>query len=102
MSCKQEVTCAGDEVDGVVAVLRILPELDIGVVEDVGVLAQIVEALRRQHHAHVVAPVQQRHHLQEEVRVGHLHSITNDQRCAPQAILTISKLNTVFCRQSSK
>ncbi len=70
-------TCAGDEVDGIVAVLGVLPKLHIGVIEDVGVLAQVVEGLRRQHHAHVIAPVQQWHHLQKEVRAGHLRSITH-------------------------
>ena len=66
-------TCAGDEVDGVVAVLRILPELDVGVVEDVGVGLQVVEGLRRQDHAHVIPAIHQRDHLQEEVWVGNLH-----------------------------
>ena len=36
---------AGDEVEGVVARLHVLPEVDVGVVEDVGVRVQVVEGL---------------------------------------------------------
>lgn len=68
------VTCAGDEVDGVVAVLRVLPELDVGVVEDIAVGARVVEGLGAQHHSHVIAAIQHRHHLQEKVRVRHLYN----------------------------
>ena len=39
-------TCAADEAPGVVARLHVLPELAVGVVEDVGVVVQVVEALR--------------------------------------------------------
>ncbi len=67
-------TCAGDEAEGVVAVLGVLPELDVAVVEDVRTGVQVVEGLGRQHHAHIVARVKQRQHLQEEVRVGHLRT----------------------------
>ena len=67
-------TGTGDEAKGVVAVLRILPELDVAVVEDVRAGVQVVEGLRRQHHAHIVARVKQRQRLQEEVRVGHLRT----------------------------
>ncbi len=42
----QEVgACAGDEAQGVVAWLHVLPEVHIGVVEDVGVQVEVVEAL---------------------------------------------------------
>lgn len=49
-----------------------LPEVDVRVVEDVGVHVEIVEALRRQHHAHIVAAVEQRQCLQVERRRAHL------------------------------
>ena len=65
-----------DEADGVVADLRVLPELHVAVVEDVGVRVDVVEALRREHHAHVVARVKQRQRLQEEVRDGDLRTTT--------------------------
>jgi hypothetical protein len=42
------------------------------VVEDVGVQVEVVEALRGEHHAHVVAAVEQRQRLDEEVLAGHL------------------------------
>ncbi len=67
-------TCTGDEPDGIIAVLRILPEMNIGVVEDVGPHAQIVEALGGEDHAHIVARVKQRQRLQEKVGVCHLQS----------------------------
>ena len=44
-----------------------LPEVDVGVVEDVGVRVQVVEALRRQDHPDVVAAVEERDHLEEEL-----------------------------------
>ena len=66
-------TCAGDEVDGIIAVLRILPKLDVGMVEDVGMGLQVVERLGRQHHAHVIPAIHQWDHLQKEVWVGNLH-----------------------------
>ena len=64
--------CAGDEAPGVVAGLHVLPELQVGVVEDVAVAVQVGEALRRQHHRHVIARVEQRQRAQEEVRLGDL------------------------------
>ena len=33
--CRKVQTCAGDEANGVVARLRVLPEVDVGVIEDV-------------------------------------------------------------------
>lgn len=33
------------------------PEVDVGVIEDVGVHVEVVEALRAQHHAHVVTAI---------------------------------------------
>lgn len=69
----QEVgSCAGDEAQGVVAWLHVLPEVHVGVVEDVGVQVEVVEALRRQDHANVVATIKQRQGLQKEVLAGHL------------------------------
>ena len=35
--------------------LCVLPEVDVAVVEDVGAHLDVVEALGRQHHAHVIA-----------------------------------------------
>ena len=51
---KQWLTSTGDEAQGVVPRLHVLPEMHIGVVEDVGVQVQVVEALRGQHHAHII------------------------------------------------
>ena len=65
-------TRAGDEAEGVVAGLHVLPEVDVGVIEDVARLVEVVEALRAEHHAHVVAAVHHGHESQEHVRVGHL------------------------------
>ena len=47
-------TCAGDEAQGVIATLRILPEVDVAVVKDVSLDVDIVEALWGQDHAHIV------------------------------------------------
>ena len=52
-------TRAGDEPDGVIAVLSILPELDVGVVEDVRIDVDVVVALGGEHHAHIVTPVKE-------------------------------------------
>ena len=67
-------TCAGDEAKSVIAMLRILPELDVAVVEDIGMWVQVVEALWREDHAHIITGVKQWQGLQEEVRVGCLQS----------------------------
>ena len=61
-------TGAGDEAERVVAGLHVLPEVHVGVVEDVAGQAQVVEALRRQHHAHVVTAVEQRYRARPELR----------------------------------
>ena len=68
----ETLTGAGDEGQGVVANLRILPELHIGVVEHVAAHVDVVEGLGAQNHAHIISSIEQRHHLEEEVRVGHL------------------------------
>ena len=47
-------TCAGDEAESVVAVLRVLPEVDVAVVEDVCGHIDVVEGLGREHHAHII------------------------------------------------
>lgn len=51
-------TCTGDEAEGVIAVLGILPKLDVAVVEDIGGGVEVVERLRRQDHPHVVACIE--------------------------------------------
>ena len=63
---------AGDESERVIARLHVLPEVHVGMVEDVAVQVEVVEALRGQHHAHIIAPVEQRQRLQEEFLAGHL------------------------------
>ena len=67
-------TCAGDEVDGIIAMLRVLPKLDVAVIEDILVGVHIVEGLRGQHHAHIVTRVEQGQRLQEEVRICNLRN----------------------------
>ena len=52
--------------------LRVLPEVDVAMVEDVGTHVDIVEALGREHHAYIIARIKQRNHLDEEVDVGDL------------------------------
>ena len=52
--------------------LRVLPEVDVAMVEDVGTHVDIVEALGRKHHAYIIASIKQRNHLDEEVDVGDL------------------------------
>ena len=54
--------------------LRILPEVDVSVVEHVGVQPKVVEALRRQHHAHIIAAIEQRQRLQKEVWIRNLEA----------------------------
>ena len=44
-----------------------LPEVHVGVVEDVRVRVEVVEALRREDHPDVVAAVEERDHLEEEL-----------------------------------
>jgi len=44
-----------------------LPEVHVRVVEDVGVRVEVVEALRAQHHADVVAAIEEWDHLEEEL-----------------------------------
>ena len=58
MRCRLEdvasPTCAGNEAQGIIAMLCVLPEVDVGVVEDVCVLVQVEEGLGREDHAHIV------------------------------------------------
>ena len=42
----QKLTSTGDEAKGVVSRLHVLPEVHVGVVEDVRVQVEVVEALR--------------------------------------------------------
>lgn len=74
-SQRQRRACAGDEPQSIVAVLGILPEVDVGMVEHVRVQPQIMEALGGQDHAHIVAAIKQGDHLQKEVCVGHLQQV---------------------------
>ena len=68
-------TGARDEPQSVVAVLRVLPEVRVRVVEDVRAQVCVVKRLRRQHHRDVVAGVELVEHLEEEVWVGDLVGI---------------------------
>mmetsp|Transcript_14192 Transcript_14192/g.42859 ORF Transcript_14192/g.42859 Transcript_14192/m.42859 type:complete len:266 (-) Transcript_14192:1319-2116(-) len=78
LAANQKVgSCAGDEAQGVVARLHVLPEVDVGVVEDVAALVEVPEALGTEHHAHVIAAVQHGDHAHEEGGVCHLVSIHN-------------------------
>ncbi len=43
---RQKLTSAGDEAKGVVSRLHVLPEVHVGVIEDVRVQVEVVEALR--------------------------------------------------------
>ena len=47
-------TCAGNKPKSVVTWLHVLPEVDVGVVEDVLVQVQVVKALGRQNHANFI------------------------------------------------
>ena len=77
MNPYQEVgSCAGDEAKGIISRLHVLPEMDVGVVEDVRVQIEIVEALRREHHAHVITAVKERQGLQEELFAGNLQTMS--------------------------
>lgn len=42
----QKLTSTGDEAKGVISRLHVLPEVHVGVVEDVRVQVEVVEALR--------------------------------------------------------
>lgn len=63
---------AGNEAQGVIARLHVLPEVDVGVVEEVSIGVEIVESLWGQHHANILATVKQPDGLDEEVPAGHL------------------------------
>lgn len=69
------ITCAGDEVQAVIAWLHVLPEVDVGVVEDVGVQVQVVESLGAENHAHIVTGIKQGDSAQEELLLCNLISI---------------------------
>lgn len=55
--------------------LSILPEVNVAMVEDVSLNIDVMEALRGQDHAHIIASIKQGDHLGEEVDVCHLISI---------------------------
>ena len=42
-------------------------------IEDVRVQVEVVEALRGEHHANIITPVEERQGLQEELLTGNLH-----------------------------
>ena len=65
-------SCAGNEAKGIISRLHVLPEMDIGVVEDVRVQVEVVEALRGEDHAHIVTAIKQRQSLQEELLASNL------------------------------
>ncbi len=73
---KQDVqlglACAGVEVDGVISVLCILPKLDVAMIEHVGMQVHVVEALRGEHHAHVIPRIEEWQCLIEELDVCNL------------------------------
>lgn len=48
------LTCAGDEPQRVIAWLHVLPEVGVGVVEDVSMGRQVVRGLRGQHHPNII------------------------------------------------
>ena len=58
MSAHEEI-CAGtgDEAKCVIARLHVLPEVEIGVVEDVSVPVEVVKALRREDHGHIITTI---------------------------------------------
>ena len=57
--------------------LSVLPEVDVGVVEDVRPLVEVVEGLRGQYHPYIIPSIKQRQSLEVEVLVGHLIGIKN-------------------------
>ena len=73
--CQKVGSSAGNESEGIVAMLSILPEVDVAMVENVGLHIDIVEALRGQHHPHITPGIKQGDHLGEEVDIGNLVSI---------------------------
>ncbi len=68
----KRLTSTGAEPDGIVAVLGVLPKLDVAMIEDVLVGVRVVEGLGGQHHAHIVSSIKQWQRLQEEVSIRHL------------------------------
>lgn len=57
--------------------LRILPEVDVAMVEDISLDIDIVKALWGQNHPHIIPSIKQGDHLGEEVHIGYLISIEN-------------------------
>lgn len=53
------LTCAGNESKGIISWLHVLPEVNVGVVEDVLMKVEVVEALRGQHHTNVITCTRQ-------------------------------------------
>ena len=54
--------------------LSILPEINVAMVEDVGPDIQVVEALGRKDHAHIITRIKEGDGLQVEIDVGDLRS----------------------------
>ena len=87
-ACQEVGAGAGDEAEGIIARLHVLPEVDVGVVEDIGVQVEIVEALWRQYHPHIIAPIKERHRLQEEVLAADLRA------CQTRLLATVALTRT--------
>ena len=77
-------------------------------VEDVCVQVEVVEALWGQHHAHIIAPIKQRHRLQEKVLAADLCACqsmlligpnTHKDLCAAEALYRIRAMNMKETRQ---
>ena len=88
-------TCAGNEAKSVISWLRILPEMNVGVVENVCVQPQVVEGLGGEHHANIVAQVKQRDGFDVEVCVCQLISIKNAH------LRTQNRITWVQCNEIS-
>ena len=77
-------TGTGDKPNGIIAVLGVLPKLNVSVIEDVLVGVHVVERLWGQNHAHIIPSVEERDHLGEEINVCNLQSqqhISNSASC---------------------
>ena len=73
LGTEQEVgTCARDEADRIIPWLRVVPEVHVGVVEDVAIVVQVRERLGCQDHGHVLATIQKRYRLAKEVCIANL------------------------------
>ena len=83
--------CATDETKGVIPWLHVLPEMNIAMIEDICCTIQIMEALRRQHHAHISASIKERHCSQKEVLSCHLQRLNMYRKLAADILNEVSK-----------